>query len=104
MGQILHKRSRTTIKIRKEIQESKDSIFNLSKIYNINKDTVIKWRSRDFTNDMPMWNWRANSVLTKEEEYLIKEVRQKSWEPLDDLHLTALENYNLIFTKLNYKS
>ena len=87
MGQILHKRARTTEEIRREIKNSKETLDTLATKYNINKNTVLKWKHRDSTADKKMGNWRANSVLTKEEEYLIQETRKKTWEPLDDLYV-----------------
>ncbi len=85
MGQILHKRARTTEAIRREIQESKGSYKELSERFNVNWKTIQKWKKRDTVCDAPMGNGRANSVLTKDEEVLICESRKKTWLPLDDL-------------------
>lgn len=46
MGQILHGCAKTTYSTREAIQRSKASISELSRAYNINPKTVIKWRSR----------------------------------------------------------
>jgi len=85
MGQILHKGARTTQAIRKEIQQSTDSLRKLAKQYNLNLSTVAKWKKRETTEDSQMGNGRANSVLSPEEEILICETRKKTWMPLDDL-------------------
>lgn len=78
MGQILHKRARTTESIRKEIQESKGSLISLSKRFNVNPKTIAKWKSRPGVSDEPMGNGRSNSVLTEEEEKVICETRKKT--------------------------
>jgi len=85
MGQILHKRARTTQAIRKEIQEAEGSLMTLSEQFNVNWKTIQKWKKREGTEDAPMGNGRENSVLTREEDILICETRRKTWLPLDDL-------------------
>jgi len=85
MGQILHKRARTTEVIRKEIQKAEGSIMTLAKRFNVNPKTIAKWKKRRNTGDAPMGNGRVNSVLTEEEEKIICEIRKKTWFSLDDL-------------------
>ena len=51
MSTKLHGRATTTPVIRKEIQESKETIAKLAKRYNINPKTVIKWKNRTTTKD-----------------------------------------------------
>ena len=46
MGQLLHACARTTEKVRRDIQNSQESLIKLSKRYGINPKTVAKWRSR----------------------------------------------------------
>ena len=85
MGQILHKRARTTEAIRKEIQESEGSLKSLAERFNVNWKTIQKWKNREDTRDAKMGNGRANTVLTEEEEKVICETRKKAWPPLDDI-------------------
>ena len=47
MGQVLHKRARTTEEVRREIQLCKESIVKTAKRFGINPKTVIKWRKRN---------------------------------------------------------
>lgn len=63
MGQILHKRATTTQRIRKEIQDSTESIATLAKRYGINPKTVIKWRKRISVEDAPMGSKTLRTVL-----------------------------------------
>lgn len=85
MGQVLHKCTKTTHIIRQEIIASPLPARVMAKQLGLNVKTVSQWHQRQDVHDKPMGNGRANSVLTPEEEYLIVEVRTKSWLPLDDL-------------------
>jgi len=87
MGQVLHKRATTTYEIRRKIQKEKGTIDSIAKKYGINWNTAKKWKSRHTVEDKQMGNGRANSVLTKAEDWLICEVRRLTWLPLDDLFL-----------------
>ena len=53
MGQILHPSASTTPSTRRKIQNSKESLTQLAKKYGINRNTVWKWKKRDFTHDAP---------------------------------------------------
>jgi transposase-like protein len=86
MGQILHKRARTTAVMRAEIQNSSLSQYKLAAKYGINRKTVAKWQSREHVTDKAMGNGRYNSVLTSDEELVIKTTREKTLLPLDDLY------------------
>lgn len=85
MGQILHRRATTTHRIRKEIKNSEGKISEIAERFGINWRTAKKWKERESVQDAPMGNGRSNSVLTKEDEWLILETRTKTWLPLDDL-------------------
>ncbi len=68
----LHGRAKTTETIRRAIQNSKESIAKLSRYYNLNPKTIIKWRKRSFAKDADMGPKHARStVLTLEEECCI---------------------------------
>ena len=54
MGQILHKRARTTQEIRYESQISKESISSLARKFNISRVTIYIWKSREFIEDDKM--------------------------------------------------
>ncbi len=53
MEQLLHGRATTTPYIRQKIQKSTLSIAKLAAHYNINPNTVIKWKKRDYVQDRP---------------------------------------------------
>ena len=85
MGQILHGCARTTEAVRREIQNSKESMKALSERLGLNYKMVSKWKHRDFVHDMPMGPKNPHStVLTREEEAACVAFRKHSLLPLDD--------------------
>jgi len=88
MGQILHKRAKTTHAIRAELQRSKATVTELSKQYNLNPKTVSKWKHRETVEDSPMGPKRVRTVLSQQEESMICAFRQKTQLPLDDCYIT----------------
>ena len=88
MGQILHKRAKTTHIIRKEIQESKESIAKLAKRFNLNPKTIQKWKKRESVEDNPMGRKQSQSILTEQEEAVICEFRRVTKFSLDDCYIS----------------
>ena len=84
MGQILHGCARTTEAVRREIQNSKESIKALIERLGLNYKTVSKWRHRDFVLDMPMGPKNPRSTVLSCEEEAILTFRKHSLLPLDD--------------------
>ncbi|WCR57867.1 MAG: hypothetical protein PG980_000339 [Wolbachia endosymbiont of Ctenocephalides felis wCfeJ] len=77
---------------RRAIQNSKESIAKLSKHYNLNLKTIVKWRKRSFTKDADMGPKHPRStILTLEEEALIVAFCKHTLLPLDDC-LYALQS------------
>lgn len=86
MGQILHGNARTTEAIRREIRHSKESIAKASVRFNVNPKTIIKWKKRDDTKDLPMGPKKIKStVLSEAEEEAIVTFRKLTEIPLDDV-------------------
>ena len=86
MGQILHGNARTTEAIRREIRHSKESIAKASVRFNVNPKTIIKWKKRDDTKDLPMGPKKIKStVLSEAEEEVIVTFRKLTELPLDDV-------------------
>ena len=54
MGQVLHGSAKTTHAIRGELQRSQASVANLAKRYGINEKAILKWRTRQSVEDLPM--------------------------------------------------
>ena len=91
MGQILHKRAKTTHAIREAIQRSEASIASLAREYKLNYKTVAKWKKRDTVDDAPMGAKRVHTVLTPHEEEIICAFRRKTEFPLDDCYISLKE-------------
>jgi transposase-like protein len=88
MGQILHGCAKTTYSIREELQRSKDKVSVLSKRYNINPKTVIKWRKRADEGVMDKSNTpkKTRTVLSTSDEAIIIAFRKSTQLPLDDCY------------------
>jgi transposase-like protein len=85
MGQVLHGCAKTTEAMRRDIQNSEESIMKLAKRYSIAPNTVIKWRKRDYVHDSPMGpKVKRSTVLTPEEEAVCVAFRKHTLLPLDD--------------------
>lgn len=87
MGQVLHGRAKTTYITRKEIQESKESISTLANRLGVSRNTVWKWKNRDFVHDLKCGRRKGQgTVLTREQEQIIVEIRSKGLHTLDDIY------------------
>ena len=101
MQNILHPRATTTPRIRKEIQESKESLIVLSKRYNINPKTVSKWRKSKTIFDKKSGAIKVRTILSDKEQAIICEFRRVAKLPLDDVfvalksEIPALSRSNL---------
>lgn len=71
MGHVLHGCARTTLAIRRELQNSKKSVRELAHEYNITENTVRKWRSRDTVEDQSHRPKRLQTSLTPEDKAII---------------------------------
>lgn len=93
MGQVLHKCAKTTHAIRKEIQESGESLIKISKRFGINPKTVAKWRKRKDigVEDLSMGRKDHQSILTVREELIISQFRKSTEMPLDDCYIALKE-------------
>ena len=84
--QAIHPRARTTPEIRKEIQESKESISALARKYSITRHTVRKWKTRNTSNDSSHApKQHGKQKLTESDIQLIIKTREATKLPLDDL-------------------
>jgi transposase-like protein len=94
MGQVLHKRARTTEEVRREIQNNEEglTLIEAGKKFNVNPKTVHKWRKRDFVHDEAMGPKVIRStVLSETEEQIIVTFRRLTQLPLDDVLFSLQE-------------
>lgn len=90
----LHKRARTTPAIRKEIQDSSLPERALAKKYGITRITVRKWKNRESVEDRPIMPKTLHTTLSREEEWIVVELRKTLLLPLDDLLVVTREFLN----------
>ena len=67
------------------IQNHKERVRKLSEKYSLNPKTVLKWKKRDYEQDLPMWPKNPRStVLSRAEEAVCVAFRKHTLLPLDD--------------------
>ncbi len=91
MGNILHANAKTTPRIRKEIQESKESIAKLAIKYNLNPKTIQKWKNATNTEDKKSGAKTIRSSLSPMEQQIICEFRRTTKLALDDCFIALKE-------------
>ena len=84
MAQVLHGRATTTYAIRKEIQESEESVAQLANRLGVNPKTVQKWRKRTTVEDAVMGAKKAKSSLSELEQTAVCQFRKSTGLSLDD--------------------
>jgi transposase-like protein len=87
MGSILHSNAKTTPKIRKEIQDSEESIIELAQRYSLNPKTIAKWRKAGRVVDNRSGPKLPKSVLSTAEQQVVCEFRRLTKLPLDDVFI-----------------
>ena len=85
MGSVYHANAKTTVRIRKEIQESKESIATLAERYHLNPKTVLKWRHAEGCEDKRSGPRKPKSALSEQEQQVICEFRRLTRFALDDV-------------------
>lgn len=100
-GITYHSNARTTIQIRREIQSSNESMESLAERYNLNKNTILKWKHRDELTDKSCRPNKLRTVLSDLDEWIICEVRKTALINIDDLtellkpFIPAINRYNI---------
>lgn len=100
MGHIHHANAKTTFRIRKEIQESKESIAKLALRYQLNPKTIIKWRKSATCEDKKSGPITPKSSLSLQEQAIICEFRRVTQFALDDVFI-ALKDRIPALTRSN---
>ena len=89
MGCLYHANAKTTQRVRKEIQESKETISQLAKRLSLNPKTIIYWKNADRVTDKKSGPSNPRSkVLTPSEEQVICEFRRLTKFSLDDVYIS----------------
>jgi len=89
MGNIHHANAKTTVRIRKAIQDSQETIAAFAERLSLNPKTVLYWKHAGRVMDKKSGpkNPRS-SVLTQEQEQVIGECRRITKFSLDDVFIS----------------
>ena len=90
----LHRNATTTPRIRREIQQSSDSVAVLAKRFGVTAPTVRTWKNRDFVEDVSHTAHRLQTTLTPAQEGVVVELRKLLLLSLDDLLVVTREFIN----------
>ena len=104
MSQSYHSNATTNINIRHQIQ-SNFSFSNekLALRFGISKQTVSKWRNRDFTTDASSAPLNIAYALNEVETALVISIRTAAWLPLDEVFESVLAQNSSISRSSVYR-
>lgn len=89
MGHLYHANAKTTARIRKEIQDSSETIARLAHRLSLNPKTILYWKQANRVTDKRSGPQHPRStVLTPEEEQIICEFRRLTRFALDDVFVS----------------
>ncbi|CAB4244605.1 transposase [Methylacidimicrobium sp. AP8] len=81
----LHKNATTTPAIRTAIQRAKGSDYELARQFRVTRETIRRWRKRDFVEDASHTPHHLPTTLNPGQEELVIYLRTQLRLPLDDL-------------------
>ena len=97
MGSLRHANAMTTARIRKEIQDSKETITALAERYHVNFNTILILNNADNIEDGKSGPKEPRStVLTEAEEQVICEFRKITRFSLDDVYVSLRDNIHTL--------
>jgi transposase InsO family protein len=94
MAQSLHQQARTTHLIRAEIQASSLCQADLARKYNVSRQTIRKWKSREVVADGSHRPHKLDTTLTHAQELIVIELRKTLLLATDDLLVVTREFIN----------
>ena len=95
MGSLHHANARTTARIRKEIQDSKETIAALAERYHVNFKTILKWKNADSIEDGKSGPKEPRStVLTEAEEQAASSERSRAFPWM--MYLSRCETISIL--------
>lgn len=100
MGQILYKGTKATKVIRKELRQSKITIPERDKQYNLNPKTILKRKHRETEEDSLIDLKRVCTVYSKQEEVMICAFHCKTQLSLDSCYI-AFKKYISTLSRSN---
>lgn len=94
MTQALHSQARATHLIREEIRNSTLPQAELARLYNVSRQTIRKWQSRDTPEDRSHAPNKMYTTRSPEQELIVVELRKTPILPTDDLLAVTREFIN----------
>ncbi len=92
MKQNYHRNAKTNVHFRTQIQSNNSSLnAKLIEQLGVSKQTISKWKNRDFNTDASSRPHRIEYALSELETALAISLRSASWLPLDEIFEMLLE-------------
>lgn len=91
MKQSYHTNAKTNLHIRGELQNNSASNSELAIRFNTSKQTISKWKNRDFTEDVSCKPHNIEYALSDLEKSVVISLRRSSWVSIDDVWENILE-------------
>jgi transposase InsO family protein len=88
MGTLLHANAKTTHRVRKEIQDSSETVAALARRLSLNEKTVRHWKNAASVDDKKSGPKTIRSSLTQQEQQVVCAARRTTALALDDLYIT----------------
>lgn len=99
----LHKNARTTLALRREIIGSKESLYALAKKFNLNWETVKRWKLSENLEDCSSRPYKINTTLTQEQEDLICFERKQFKKTIDEIYITLEDKIPKLYPMKIYR-
>jgi transposase-like protein len=91
MQQVYHSNATTNLNIRYQLQNNFENNSELASRFNISKQTVSKWKNRDFLHDGSCRPLNIRYALSDLERALAISLRTSSWVSIDEVWENLLE-------------
>jgi len=99
----LHKNAKTTLALRKEIKNSKESLYTLAKKFSLNWGTVKRWKFSESLEDCSSRPHKLNTTLTPEQEDLICFERKQFKKTIEDILFTLEDKISKLYPMKIYR-
>ena len=103
MQQVYHSNARTNLNIRTEIQNNSANNSDLANRFNVSKQTISKWKNRDFIQDASCKPLKIEYALSDLEKALAVSLRKSSWMSIDEIWETLLAKNSKISRSSVYR-
>jgi transposase-like protein len=91
MKQSYHTNAKTNLHIRAELQNNCSSNSELALRFKTSRQTISKWRNRNFTQDVSCKPLNIQYALSDLERSIVISLRKSSWVSIDDVWENMLE-------------